>query len=249
MLALHRRMNDPSCQSAGFPCKMAKRRSTLSGKSDNLHSDDPVRALAKELQTALSEARASLDAAEKALDHVPALSSMADKARKAKDEGLSQAHEADAQGIRDQRRDALLSLDAVRRDLVRTLRPLAVEHPVVRGVLEQMERISPYSSVRVADELLALLDVLVRSAEPREAKDVDPDSGPPLFAAARPTEEERKRLAALLPQAIAERGHNFRWAAHKMGISENTLKSLRAGRAVQPETWRKAVRFLQAPKR
>ena len=216
--------------------------------SENRPPDQPVRARVQELHAELSQARASLDAAEKALDRIPALSSMADKARTAKDESLSKAYENDAQTIRDQRRNALLRLDLVRQNLIRTLRPLAVHDPVMREVLKQMERVSPYPSVTAADELLALLNVFARAPEPRGAC-TGQDSGSPVFTERQPSQEDRQRLAALLPQAIAERGHSFQSAAHEMKISENTLKSLRTGRAVQPETWRRAVRFLQSPKR
>ena len=208
----------------------------------------------------LRSERDALERAEQAAEGIGGLLSRAEGAAEDPDsEKACEALEREAQGIRDRLRDARLDLNETIRRLSGAVARQAIRSEVGRAVLESINRLSPYPSVRTADEALGLLEALSEEQLAGEPPTADPAAEPSdpaekaspavstLASLPRdgPSSEDRERMVALLEDAIYRVGDNYKSAAGRIGITENTLRSFRRGQEPSAETWRKIRRYVK----
>jgi hypothetical protein len=205
-----------------------------------------LRASALERAAALSEAGRNLERAEEACERIAVLVQMADEARNAQDETRAQAHEKDAQDIRDRLRDAKWAFEQARAALLSSLGAAAVRDEGALRAFEQMRRLSSYPSARVAGEILELVAALPAEDPSQERSKAFPNwSGIHQLPDKRPSDEDRRQLAKSLRETIEAERRTLASVWEEMRIAEGTLKRLRNAEPVHPESWRKAVSFVR----
>ena len=206
----------------------------------------------------LREQSDSLEQAEAAANRIPQLLSRAESVAGQDGDDRGAAFGDEAQRIRNRLRDARLDLQETIRRLPSAVASEAIQSRTGRFVLDRLDGLSPYASVRTAKEARGLLQILLEGPATRasgaDAGTQSPTTSQDSRAAisglaslplAHPSPEDRERLVALLEEAIDRSGDNFKSAAGAIKISENTLRTFRKGQPTSPTTWRKVREYVK----